>query len=215
MARKKRFKQAEYKSFPNCFDRSSEQKGKWSAFFGNENPICLELGCGKAEFSLKLAQKYSDVNYIGVDLKPDRMWYAAKQAVELNMSNIAFLHIHLLELGEYFGENEVAEIWITFPDPFPKNRQAKHRMINPQFLRIYEQICQPSSTFHFKTDNLPLFQWGLETLVSEPNVYLNQLSFDLHEDERIAADAKIKTDYERKFMEMGMKINYVNWRKEL
>jgi len=203
---------AAYQALPNCFDRTdSDKKGQWRAYFQNDNPLILELGCGRAEFSYELAKRYPTHNYIGIDLKPDRMWYSARQAIAEGVSNIAFLQINLLELADYFGENEASEIWITFPDPFPKKKQAKHRMINPNFLALYQKVLQAQGMMNFKTDNLDLFHYSLQVFVDQPNIQLKQLSFDLHEDERIQADVKIHTTYEKRFMELGEKIKYVSW----
>lgn len=212
MARRKKQKQAEFKTFENCFDRQAALKGRWHEHFGNNNPIYLELGCGKAAFSLEMARRYPGRNFVGIDLKADRLWYAAKLALEQGLNNLALLQINLLTVGEHFADNEVDEIWITFPDPFPKKRQAKHRMINPQFLRLYELILRPGGRFHLKTDNLELFHYTLEILVRQPHLQLCSLSFDLHEDELIAEEAKIKTAYEEQFLAMGKKINYLSWK---
>lgn len=207
MARRKTFRKEGYLEFPNCFNRESE--ASWRTYLPENKPLILELGCGKADFSYEMATKHPERNFIGVDLKPDRLWYPAKQALDNGVGNIAFLHIHLNELHEKIASGEADELWVTFPDPFPKNRHAKHRTINTSFLKIYEQVLRPGGKVHFKTDNLPLFQFGLEVFVREGNVRFHALSFDLHEDEHIGADAKVLTAYERKFMEMGLKINYV------
>lgn len=186
-------------------------KGVWKDFFGNNNPITLELGCGKAELSLGLARRYPDRNFIGIDLKPDRLARPAKMATDEGLNNMAFVHLHLLNLAAHFAENEVDHIWITFPDPFPKNRQEKHRMTGPAFLKGYREVLKPNGSVQFKTDNLPLFQWSLETFVREQNIQFKYLSFDLHEDETLPDDTKIETFYEQRFRAEGMKINYVEF----
>lgn len=211
MARRKTRKKEEFNHLSNCFDREAAFKGRWHEFFKNNHPITLELGCGKAEFIYELAQRHPDRNYIGIDLKADRLWRPAKEALNAGIKNLAFLRIHLMEIRDHFADNEANQIWITFPDPFPKNRQVKHRMTNPQFLAEYEHILKPQGRFHLKTDNLPLFHYSLEVLVAREQLRLCQLSFDLHEDERIHEEAKIKTTYEKQFLEMGLKINYVSW----
>lgn len=209
MARKKLTKKAAYQDFPNCFDKSSSRPGKWAEYFGNEQPLYLELGCGHGEFSLEMARRHSDRNCLGVDLKMDRMWRSAKAAQASGTNNLGFLCLHLLELGDHIGPAEAEEIWITFPDPFPKKRQAKHRMVNVHFLEIYERVLRPGGTVHFKTDNLDLFHFGLEVLVKKGNVQFRHLTFDLHGEESLPSDTKILTTYERRFLDMGMKINYV------
>lgn len=212
MARRKLIKKAAYQDFSNCFDKTSSLPGKWHTFFGSQQPLFLELGCGHGEFSLEMARRHPDRNCLGVDLKMDRMWRSAGAAQASGTTNLGFLCLHLLELKEHFAPGEADEIWITFPDPFPKKRQAKHRMINRHFLDSYEQILKPGGIVHFKTDNLDLFQFGLEVFVQKGNIRFQHLTFDLHADESVDADAKILTTYERRFLGMGMKINYVAFR---
>ena len=209
MARRKTLKKAAYLEFPNCFTKNTSHKGKWRAYFGNNHPLILELGCGKAELSLGLAEKYPNHNYIGVDLKMDRMWWAATQSQERKLTNIAFLCTHLLSIQDHFEEGEVDEIWITFPDPFPKKRQIKHRMITPPFLTNYQHILKDGGHILYKTDNLSLFQFSLEVFVRQKNIHLHELSFDLHEEADFPEDWKIQTTYEREFRAMGEKINFV------
>ena len=208
MARKKELRKAEFKTFPNCFDQQSQTRGQWSNYFQNNHPITFELGCGKAAFIYEMAKRYPERNFVGIDLKPARLWKPAGDAMEENISNLAFLCIHLLEIDKFVAENEADEIWITFPDPFPKKRQAKHRMINPPFLNMYKKLLKPEGSLFFKTDNLDLFQYSLEVFVREKNIRFHELSFDLHADPTINQDAKITTDYEKMFIEMGKKINY-------
>lgn len=196
----------------NCFDKASTHlKGRWNEHFGNDNPIILELGCGRADLSYALAQKYPDRNYIGIDVKPVRMWHSATKAAAEGVTNLAFLHAHLLWLPDYFAPGEVESIWITFPDPFPKNAHVKHRMINPNFLERYRNLLRPGGVVEFKTDNLPLFQYALEVFVQEQNIDFQALSFNLHEDTRIGEDAKHLTQYERLFMGEGVPIKYVRF----
>ena len=211
MSRRKTLKKDQYDSFPNCFDQEADWKGRWGSFFRNDHPITLELGCGKAEFSYALAQKYPARNFIGVDVKADRMWRPAKEALEAGIENLAFLRTHLLQIRDHFDDNEVDEIWITFPDPFAKKRQAKHRMMNVEFLKLYRKILRPGGRLHFKTDNLELFQFGLEVFVREKGITLTELCFDLHGENSLPEDYKIKTTYEKRFLEMGEKINYTSF----
>ncbi len=211
MARRKNIRKEEFGQLPNCFNKTAEWKGKWRTYFENDHPIILELGCGKAELSYTLAKQNPEINYIGIDLKPDRLWHPSKQALEEGVSNIALLCINLLDLADHFAENEVDGIWITFPDPFPKNRQAKHRMINPAFLKGYQNVLKPGGLVQYKTDNLSLFHYSLETFVKTENIRFKYLTFDLHEALEISENTKIETTYEKKFREMGVKINYVSF----
>lgn len=211
MARKKSQRINEFGELDNCFDTDATLIGKWREEFGNKGDLILELGCGKAELSYGLAKLFPENNYVGIDLKMDRMWRPAITAIEERVSNIRFLRSHLLDIDEHFAENEVDELWITFPDPFPKNKQAKHRMINSPFLRKYREILKPGGQVQYKTDNLELFQYSLEIFVREGNIEFHALSFDLHEDERIPQVSKTQTTYEKIFLEMGKKINYVRF----
>ncbi|MEZ4776060.1 MAG: tRNA (guanosine(46)-N7)-methyltransferase TrmB [Bacteroidia bacterium] len=210
MARTKDLKKNQFKDFHNCFDKNSKTKGKWQEIFGNDHPVTFELGCGKAAFIYEMAQRYPGRNFVGIDLKADRLWKPAKEAEAAGIQNLAFLCAHLIQIGDYVAENEAAELWITFPDPYPKKKQAKHRMVNSPFLDLYEKILQPEGILHLKTDNLNLFHFSLETFVRRKNIQLLQLSFNLHEAEDIQDDAKIQTAYETMFMNMGMSINYLN-----
>ena len=209
MARRKIFKKSEFRNFSHCFTSIPDTGREWRAYLPAHKSLVLELGCGKAELLLELARRYPEKNFLGIDLKMDRMWYPAGIALEEGLTNVAFLALDLRNINTYLFENEAEEIWITFPDPFPKNRQAKHRMINPLFLKQYEQILQPGKSLHFKTDNLDLFHYALEVFVKQGNIRFHALSFDLHEAEHLAAETKILTTYEKAFLEMGMKINYV------
>ncbi len=215
MPRKKAFKKSAYYDQPRCFGREDALKGRWrSEVFGNDHPLTFELGCGKAAWSLGMAARYPDRNFVGVDLKTDRMWHAARDAQAAGLTNVAFLFAHLLQLDEQVAENEADELWITFPDPFSKKRQAKHRMINPPFLAVYRKLLRPGGELHFKTDNRELFHYSLEVLVREPDLRFDYLTFDLHAAEEAPADALITTGYEEKFLEMGKEINYVAMRFE-
>jgi len=210
MARRKTLRKNEYQTFPNCFAKDDGQQGKWHEFFQNDHPITFEMGCGKAAWSYGMAKRYPERNFVGVDLKLDRMWYPAGRAIREGQNNIAFLWANLLQIDEQVAENEADELWITFPDPYPKNRQVKHRMTNPAFLKGYQHILKPGGLLHFKTDNLELFQYSLEVFVRQENIKLHQLSFNVYEDDSLPEEVKITTDYERKFMEMGKSINYVS-----
>lgn len=130
-----------------------EWKGKWATFFKNDNPITLELGCGKGEYTIDLARKYPNRNFIGVDIKGARFWRGAKTAIEEGLTNVAFLRTQI-ELVEYaFGKNEIDEIWITFPDPQIKYKRTKHRMTNPEFLSKYKNILVEGGFINLKTDS--------------------------------------------------------------
>ena len=189
-----------------------EFKGRWSEAFFNENPIVLELGCGKGEYTVGLARQNPTKNYIGIDIKGARLWRGAKTAIEESLENVIFLRtqIELLEL--LFNENEVSEIWLTFPDPQIKYKRTKHRLTNPEFLNKYKTVLADEGEIHLKTDSeylhgytLGLLQGsGHEILYANHNVYRNEGS---PEDV-----LNIQTHYEKQFLEMGKPITYIRFR---
>ncbi|MEO1448378.1 MAG: tRNA (guanosine(46)-N7)-methyltransferase TrmB [Bacteroidota bacterium] len=209
MPRKKALRKDAFFIQDQALGPGTRHTGSASSFFPVEQPLTLELGCGKADFSRAMAAHYPSRNFIGIDLKPDRLWHASTKAAATGLTNVGFMCLNLLQIGDHFEKGEVAEAWITFPDPFPKNRQAKHRMVNPGFLRAYAQILAPDSILHYKTDNLPLFQYSLEVFVKEPYLSMVDLTFDLHQADSPNPDALFITDYEARFIEMGKTINYV------
>ena len=214
MSRRKMMKKTQYHELDRTYNREAQWPGEWREKLDVQDKLILELGCGKAEFSLGLAARHPEQQLIGIDLKADRMWVAARQAEDMGLSNVAFLCINLLEIDQYFAAGEVDDIWITFPDPYPKKKQVKHRMMNEVFLAKYRHILKPDGVMHYKTDNLELFQYSLEVFVAHPNIRLEALTFNLHEAEDFSPDTKILTTYEKKFMEMGKTINYVRFRFE-
>ncbi|MGB6084100.1 tRNA (guanosine(46)-N7)-methyltransferase TrmB [Moheibacter sp.] len=215
----KRF--AENKTFDNVFQPTRQEvmgefdlKGNWNAeFFKNENPIVLELGCGKGEYTVALAQKYPDKNFIGIDIKGARFWRGAKTAVENGMKNVAFLRTQIELIDYAFGENEVSEIWITFPDPQIKFRRTKHRLTHPEFLKKYHKVLTENGLVHLKTDSEFLHGYthgiiqmqGHEVLISSHNVY--------HPDNKELPEeiTSVQTFYEQKFLEENKNITYIRF----
>ena len=195
MAQKKLIRFNELKSFANAMEYPENMPGKWNEFFKNNNPIILELACGKGEYTVGLAQLYPDKNFIGVDIKGNRMWAGAKIALVNKMMNVGFLRTQIDKINQYFSNNEIAEIWITFPDPFLRKSKTRKRLTHPKFLRLYHQFLKPDGLIHLKTDSPDLYHftktvinlYGLKT-VSDFN--------DLYKNEAIAEELKIKTHYE-------------------
>lgn len=208
MARRKQLKKAQYQEFSNCLHAEPAMAGKWQEYFQNDHPITVELGCGHGTFSYAMAQMYPARNFVGIDLKAARMWRSGKKALEEGISNVAFLCQHLLQIENSLAPGEADELWITFPDPFPKKRQAKHRTINRPFLEAYRRILRPGGKLRYKTDNLELFHFSLEVFAEIPWVDFEQISFDLHQAEGLPPEALILTEYEKQFLEMGKTINY-------
>ena len=187
-------------------------KGRWNKeIFKNENPVVLELGCGKGEYSVGLATRFPGKNYIGVDIKGARMWRGAKTSNENKLPNIAFLRTRIEFINSFFKTDEVDEIWITFPDPHPGGRNSNKRLTSPWYLNSYRQFLKNKGIIHLKTDNEELFNYtkttviqnNLEIIVSTSDLYSESLSDDI---------LSIKTHYERIFLNAGLKINYICFR---
>ena len=147
MGQKKLVRFAEIETFPNVLQYPKDMAGNWSAHFKNDNPITLELACGKGEYAIGLGQLYPDRNFIGVDLKGNRIWVGAKKAIQNNLTNVAFLRTQIDQVTEYFEKNEIEAIWITFPDPQLRKSKAKKRLTHPKFLRLYQQFLTPGGLY--------------------------------------------------------------------
>jgi tRNA (guanine-N7-)-methyltransferase len=183
-------------------------RGQWrSAYFGNDNPIVLELACGKGEYTVGLAQAFPNTNFIGIDIKGDRISRGSRAAQILGLSNVAFLRTDINFLQEFFVENEVNEIWITFPDPQPRPRQEKHRLTHPRFLSLYKQLLVAGGTLHLKTDNPEFFSYSLEQV--KPVSTSLQYTTDLYNSPLNQIHIGIKTTYEQMFFSKGFTINYL------
>lgn len=212
MAKDKLRRFAEFKTFSNTFDFAYDLKGKWNELvFKNNHPVVLELGCGKGEYTVALGKAYPEKNFIGIDIKSNRMWIGAGIALKEQMGNVAFLRAVIHRLPELFAKGEVSEIWITFPDPFPKARHAKHRLTHPRFLDAYREVIRPGGCIHLKTDDPELFKFttemlpqvGIKALETDWDVHANpQASPHLHE---------ITTHYEKLFMGRGRTIKYTSF----
>lgn len=214
MGKDKLRKFREIDTFSNVLqlDAGKPMKGRWAAeHFGNDRPIVLELACGKGEYTVNLARQFPDRNFIGVDYKGNRIWRGAKTALEEGITNVAFLRIQIETILEYFAPDEVAEIWITFPDPQPQRSREKKRLTHPVFLDRYRQIMDPAGVMHLKTDNDGLYAYTLEQLAALELPVL-ACTTDLYHSELVDEVLSIKTYYERKYLEVSKNINYVKWR---
>lgn len=223
MGKNKLARFAENKILPNVIQPTRQEalsnfelKGKWrSHFFKNENPIVLELGCGKGEYSVGLAKEFPNKNFIGVDIKGARFWFGAKEAIENNMQNVAFLRSQIELIDCFFAENEVDEIWITFPDPQIKYRRTKHRLTHPDFLNKYRKFLKKDAIIHLKTDSeflhgytLGLLQGlGLEILTAHHDIY----GAPEYEPDTPKL-REIKTYYESLFSSKGKTITYIKFK---
>ncbi len=189
----------------------SQIKGHWlGKYFKNTNPIVVELGCGRGEYSTGLAEVFPKKNFIGVDIKGSRLWKGSTTALEKGLHNVAFLRTYIQNIEEFFAEKEVDEIWITFPDPRPKGKDEKRRLTGLRFLKMYQKLLKKTGTVHFKTDNLPLFEYTLDILKSQPIENL-KYTFDLPQSDMANLHFGIQTKYEKLFSEKGFKINYLQF----
>lgn len=208
MTRKKRERIADTKAMPNVLEYPDNMPGRWRYHFGREGSRTLELGCGKGEYVVTLAHHYPDHQFIGVDIKGERLWVGAKQALDMALSNAAFLRIPIEALTQYFAPGEVQNIWLTFPDPFPKPSKAKRRMISSRFLNLYEQVLRPGGFVHLKTDYADLFEFGLETAEAEANWVCRNYTRDLYQSSLLNAFTGIPTYYENLARQEGKTIKY-------
>lgn len=213
----KRFKENE--TFKNVIQPTREevvtdfsQKGKWHSFFENNNPIVVELGCGKGEYTIALARKNPNKNYIGIDIKGARFWRGAKTAIEENLPNVAFVRTQIELVDFIFAENEVSEIWITFPDPQIKYQRTKHRMTNASFMKKYHHILNEEGIMNLKTDSEFMHGYtlgllhgaGHEVLYANHTVYKNE-----------GAPKEVtetQTFYEKQYLEVDKPITYIQFR---
>ncbi len=188
-------------------------KGKWAKeYFNNDYPIILELGCGKGEYTVSLAEKFPQNNFIGIDRKGARLWTGSINAQELSLTNAAFLRFDISFISKVFGPGEIAEIWVTFPDPQPKKRQIKKRLTNPQFLRMYHVLLENGGLMHLKTDNLPFYDYTLEIIKGEGHELLMCTQDLYHSELTDPSLLSIKTHYEKMFLEQGIPITYLKFR---
>lgn len=218
MAHHKLERFAENLTFSNLFQVSFEQleregfeyRGRWNEWFGNDNPITLELGCGKGDYCIALARLHPDRNYIGFDIKGARLWRGAKTATEDEMKNVAFVRTRIELINRFFAENEVSEIWITFPDPQPK--KPMKRLTCERFLSYYRQFLRPSSPIHLKTDSQELYNYTIDEVIVPAHYNLEYHTADLYADNAYSGEAKLtQTFYEKMFLEEGKPITYIKF----
>jgi tRNA (guanine-N7-)-methyltransferase len=215
----KRFKENE--TFENVVQPSREEvlnntlelKGNWcKKFFKNNNPLVLELGCGKGEYAVNLAKAYPEVNFLGIDIKGARFWRGAKIALAENLENVGFLRTQIELVDQIFDKNEVSEIWITFPDPQIKYKRTKHRLTNEDFLQKYKKILKPNGVVHLKTDSEFMHGYTLGLLhgLKEEIEYAHH---DVYGSEGAPeAVTNIQTFYEQQYLKIGKKITYIRFR---
>jgi len=209
----KRF--AENETFENLFQHNNYNvreepfplRGFWHTnYFKNNNPIVLELGCGRGEYTIGMAQSFPDKNFIGIDRKGARIWRGCKDGIEKNLKNVGFLRIKIEDIEHYFAQNEVSEIWVTFPDP--QLRKERRRLISPNFVSKYRKILHSSGVVHLKTDSKELYDYVLETAPSENWTILTHIP-DVYNTGESSVLTEIQTFYEKKWLQEGKTIMYI------
>jgi tRNA (guanine-N7-)-methyltransferase len=210
MAQKKLKRFGEIKTFPNVFEYPENMKGKWNQFFKNDNPIVLELACGKGEYTTGLATLFPEKNFIGVDIKGNRLWVGATYSLSNNLTNAAFLRTQIDKIDQYFAKDEVDEIWITFPDPQLRLSKANKRLTHPKFFRLYHLFLKKDGLINLKTDSPELYKftntvielYGLEKQMDYDNLYKQQ---------PLSATLKIQTHYEKLDIAKSASIFYLRF----
>jgi tRNA (guanine-N7-)-methyltransferase len=189
-------------------------KGKWSeVYFKNDNPIVLELACGKGEYSVGLGEVYPDKNFIGIDIKGDRIARGSKRAIEKGLVNVCFLRAGIQFLEEFFIDGEVDEIWLINPDPQPRDKEEKRRLTNEKYLSLYSKVLKLDGQLNFKTDNDFLYKYTLKTLRNYVDFEVTNYTEDLYLSELYSEHHGIKTHYEELFVEQGHIISYIKSKK--
>lgn len=213
MGKDKLRKFAEIDTFPNVYqlDAGKALKGKWAReHFKNDNPVVLELACGKGEYALNLARMFPKKNFIGVDLKGNRIWRGARTGMDEGVKNLAFLRIQIEDIMDFFAENEVDEIWITFPDPQPQDSREKKRLTFPGFLDKYKTFLKPGGKINLKTDNDGLYLYTVEK-VEELGLKSHKKTDNLYKSDLYNDVLSIKTHYERIYLKRDKNINYIQF----
>lgn len=188
-------------------------KGNWNQLqFDNELPLVVELACGRGEFTVGLARQYSEQNFIGVDIKGSRIWKGSKIALAEGLENVAFLRVQIQLLEDFFSHGEISELWITFPDPFPRDGDEKRRLTSPRYLEMYKPMIKSRGIVNFKTDNTGLFDYTLEVVSAREDCEILAFTHDFYHSEFKDDHHGIKTRYEGIFSEKGEKIKYLKFR---
>jgi tRNA (guanine-N7-)-methyltransferase len=210
MGQKKLIRFLEIETFPNVLQYPPGMPGKWNEFFHNHNPITLELACGKGEYAVGLGRLYPQRNFLGVDLKGNRIWVGAKTALKENLTNVAFLRSQIDKVDSYFTKDEVSEIWITFPDPQLRSSKHKKRLTHPKFLRLYQQFLKQDGSIHLKTDSPVLYQFT-KKVIQLYHLRLIADVEDLYKQKEIPAELQIKTHYEGLDIAQSNRIHYLQF----
>ncbi len=216
MAQKKLQRFADIRTFDNVLEYPIDMPNKWKKFFKNDNSITLELACGKGEYAVGLGRLYPDRNFIGVDVKGNRLWRGAKTALEENLGNVAFLRTHIDKINNYFAKGEVREIWITFPDPQLRGSKMKKRLTHPRFLRLYQQILSNDGIVNLKTDSPDLYGFTMK-IIELYDLELITANDNVYKDFQVSPELSIRTYYESLDIAGHNKVHHIAFRinKEL
>jgi tRNA (guanine-N7-)-methyltransferase len=188
-------------------------KGNWKKdLFKNDGSITLEVGCGRGEYAIELAKRYPDRNFIGIDFQGERLWYGAKQVEELGLTNVVFLRMRLEQIDQFFAEDEVDEIWITFPGPRMKKTQSNRRLTNIKFLDLYKSITSLNGIIHLKTDSDFVFDYTKDILLDRKDIKIMSEIGDVYAEASDPQLIGIQTYYEKGFIAEGKRIKYLSWR---
>jgi len=210
MPRKKLQRFAELDTLPNVVQKDNNDLKKKLAEFIKNNKLVLELGCGRGEYTIFLAKLHPDQKFIGIDIQGERIWYGAKQAAEEKLDNIMFVRMQIEDLLEYFPKNSISKIWITFPDPYPRDKQIKKRLTSPRFLAMYKEICQDKAEINLKTDDKDFFLYSKASVKSFGGEIL-EASEDIYR-KKYNGYPDIQTYYEKIHLKKGKKINYLKFK---
>jgi tRNA (guanine-N7-)-methyltransferase len=208
MAQKKLIRFEAIKSFPNVLQYPEGMAGNWKNHFKNNNPVYLELACGKGEYTVELASMFPQKNFIGVDLKGNRIYVGAKKCLEQKITNAAFLRTQIGKINTYFAKGEAKEIWLTFPDPQLRKSKAKKRLTHPIFLRLYQQFLGEGGLIHLKTDSPDLFNFTL-LVIEMYSLTLHERDDNIYAQPEIKEELKIKTYYESLDIAQSRRIHYL------
>jgi len=211
MGQKKLIRFEELKTFPNVLQYPENIKGNWHLFFKNQNPIILELACGKGEYAVGLGRMYLQKNFVGIDIKGNRIWRGAKTALEEGLKNVAFLRTQIDRVNDHFDTNEVSEIWITFPDPQLRLSKIKKRLTHPRFLRLYQKFLQPGGLIHLKTDSPDLYNFT-KTVIDFYELDLVTDYDDVYIQQNPGSELLIKTHYEVLDIAQSDRVHYLRFR---
>ena len=207
MGQKKLIRFEAIKEFPNVLQYPEGMAGRWAEFFKNEHPLTLELACGKGEYTVGLAKMYPQRNFLGIDIKGNRLYIGAKKCLEENISNAAFLRTHIDKIASYFRPGEVEEVWLTFPDPQLRKSRATRRLTHPKFMRLYQQILQSGGRLHLKTDSPVLYRFTKWVADMYGLTIVEDLD-DIHAGD-VSAELSIKTHYESLDIAQSRKVHYL------